>query len=220
MSKINPFITLDFETGGLDPSKNPATQLAYQAIEIDTFKPLIEFQTYIQPYADLVLEEDAMKYTGITYQQLLNGMEVKEVVKKICEDFSSITLSHTKKPFLVGHNIGFDIGFLVFMFNYCKVDIGKYLACNKNNLGQNIPRYIDTEPLSKMKWGNDPNIANFKLGTCIQKAGLDLFDAHSAMNDVKGNKDLLINFTNILRNSGEVVKTESKFTRFRNHFKF
>lgn len=223
MGTINSIILLDFETGGVDPTKNPVTQVAYQAFEIDTLKPILEFQTYIKPYGELTVEEEALEYSGVTYQQIMTGMDIKDVVKKMCEDFSAANTAntYTKKPFIAGHNIGFDIGFLIFMFNFCKADIGKYFASNKNNLGQEVPRYIDTEPLAKMTWGTDSKMANYKLGTCIQKAGLDLFDAHGAMNDVKGNKDLLLFMINNLRNaSGEGVKVESQFTRLRNHFKF
>lgn len=221
MSKLNSIICIDGETGGLDPSKNPLTQIAYQAFELDTYKPILEFSTYIQPYADLKLEEKAMEYTSITYAQLANGMDSKEVVKKLQHDFSEANTAktHTKKPILLGHNIGFDIGFICYLFNLHKGDIGKYLATNKNHLGQDIPVSIDTIVLAKQKWGNDEKMTKYNLGSCVQKAGIALHDAHDAMNDVKATKELFLYFTNHLR-TGSNQSKESKSIRYRNHFKF
>ena len=220
---INSIICLDFETGGLNPAKNPATQVAYQAFELDSYKPILEFSSYIQPYNDLVLDEAAMKYTGITYAQLAVGMDIKELVLKLCDDFSKANTAgtHTKKPIIMGHNIGFDIGFLCYLFNERKVDIGKFLDCNKNHLGQEVPASICTMRLAKQKWGKDPKMTKFNLSACCQKAGVEIFDAHHAMNDVKATKELFFYLTNGLR-SGDHEGTEetTKHTRVRNHFKF
>lgn len=213
---INPIICLDFETGGLDCKKHATTQIAYQAFELDTYKPLLEFSTYIQPYANLEYQEAAMKYTGITFTQLANGMDIKEVVKKLCEDLKEITSSHTKKPVIMGHNIGFDIGFLMFAFNFCKIDITKFFNCNDD-----IPASIDTLLLAKQKWANNPKVTSFNLSSCCNTAGVEITDAHHAMNDVKATKELFFYFTNGLR-SGDNQATEDtvKHTRVRNNFKF
>lgn len=222
MSKINSIICLDFETGGLNPAKNPATQVAYQAFDLDTYKPTLEFSTYIQPYDDLKLEDEAMKYTGITYQQLASGIDSKAVVKKMCDDFSEANTAntHTKKPILLGHNIGFDIGFLCYLFNKHKVDLGKYLNCNKNYLGIEIPTFIDTLSMAKQKWANDIKMTKFNLTACCQKAGVEITDAHSALNDVKATKELFFYFTNILRSGTQTIEEATKHTRVRNHFQF
>lgn len=220
---INSVFSIDFETGGLNPKLNPATQVAYQAFELDSYKPILEFSSFIQPYNNLKLEDEAMKFTGITYQQLANGMDSKEIVDKLCEDFKvgNTSGSHTKKPVLLGHNIGFDIGFLCYLFNLYKVDIGKYLACNKNYMGHEIPASIDTILLAKQKWANDPKMTKFNLSACCQKAGIEITDAHNAMNDVKATKELFFYFTNTLRSGSSQGTTEStKHTRVRNHFQF
>lgn len=213
---INSIICLDVETGGLKSKKNPITQLAYQSFELDTYKPQLEFSTYIQPYADLDIDDAAMKYTGITYQQLTSGMDSKEVVKKLCDDLKSVTSTHTKKPIILGHNIGFDIGFITFLFNFHKIEIDKYFDCNEG-----IPKSIDTLSLAKQKWAKDEKMTSYNLSSCCQKAGIEIIDAHDAMNDVKATKELFFYFTNGLR-SGSHDSTEetTKHTRIRNHFKF
>jgi DNA polymerase III epsilon subunit-like protein len=214
---INSIICIDVETGGLHPSKNPVTQIAYQAFELDTYKPLLEFSSYIKPYdTGLVYEPKAMDYTGITAQHLASGLDLKSVVKQMWEDFSRVTSSHTKKPILLGHNVGFDIGFIKQVFNYCKVDIAKVLDCNHD-----IPKSIDTLSLAKQKWAKDEKVTTYNLTACCQRAGIELIDAHDALNDVKGTKELFFYFTNGLR-SGDTQNTEetTKHTRIRNNFNF
>jgi DNA polymerase III epsilon subunit-like protein len=217
---LNSIICIDFETGGLDPSKNPALEIAYQAFELDTYKPILEFTSFIIPYDNLVMEDSAMENHGITALQYMNGLETRELVKKIQDDFTKVnTGNYRSKPILMGHNIGFDIGFLLYLFNKHKGDIGKYVNCNKNHLGYDVPVSIDTITLAKQKWGNDPTVTKYNLGACVAKAGIDHFDAHRAMNDVSVTKELFLYFTNHLR-SGENKSEESQSIRYRNNFKF
>src|ERR1017187_8344468 len=106
MSKMNSVVCIDVETGGLSSKKNPVTQIAWQSFQLDDYKAINEFQTFVEPYADLEIEDEAMKYTGITYQQIASGMNSREVVKKMEKDFSEANTAntHTKKPILLGHN--------------------------------------------------------------------------------------------------------------------
>ncbi len=216
------FITLDFESGGLSPRKNPVTQVALQSYKIGTFEKISEFESYVQPYANLVLEDAAMKYTGITHMQLNSGITVKEMVQKLCEEFTKANYNNerNKKPILLGHNIMFDIGFLCYAFDYCKVDISKYLDCKEDHKGTMIPVYVDTMTFSRLKWGNDEKMSNYKLQTCCEKGKVSLMDAHSAMNDVQATSDLFIQFINNLR-TGENSSLESEEAgSFRKGFKF
>lgn len=221
---INAVIVIDCETGGLNPAKNPVTQIAYQAFELDSYKPILEWSSYIKPYdTSLQYEKAALDYTGITMSMLENeGLPIKDVVAKMCEDFSKAnTNGHTKKPIMLGHNIGFDIGYIHAMFKFCKADLGKYFSSNKNCLGEEIPQYYDTLLMSKQKWANDPKMTKYNLSACCSKAGVEITDAHHAMNDVKATKELFFYLTNGLR-SGSTEATEDtiQHTRFRNHFQF
>lgn len=220
MAKIHQIICLDFETGGLNCQKNPATSVAYQAFNLSDYKDILEFSTYIQPYANLETEQSALNYSNTTYEQIASGINYKDVVKRMEEDFSLANSNGSKcKPILLGHNIPFDIGFLCYMFKLAKSDISKYLDCKKDCFGNEVPTYIDTTTLSRMKWGNDLEMANFKLSTCIDKAGMELHDAHNAMNDVRGTKGLFLYLTDNMRiNQPESQKSEHN--RFRNHFQF
>lgn len=216
MSKINSAIVIDFETGGLDCKKNPAIQVAYQAVQLDDYKLILEYSSYIQPYDGLEIQKAATDYSGITYEMMMSGLDTKRLVKKLCEDFTEANTSKNfrTKPFLVGHNIGFDIGFLLYLFNKEKVDISKFLNCNHG-----MPTSIDTILLAKQKWANDPTVSKYNLGACVAKAGIALTDAHDALNDVRATKELFFYFTNNLRTGG-AISEESKAIRVRNHFKF
>lgn len=220
---INPIICLDFETGGLKPTKNPALEIAYEAFELDSYKTILEFESFIEPYNDLDIDQKALDVNGITYAQIATGRPVKEIVKKLEEDFKN---AHTNgnfrmKPILLGHNFGFDVGFLCYIFNLCKADLGKYFDCNDDAFGNSIPKFIDTQVLAKQKWANDPKMTKYNLSACCQKAGIEIIDAHRAKNDVKATKELFFYLTNGLR-SGSTIATQenTKHTRLRNYFKF
>ena len=48
--KVYVGIGLDFETGGLDPQTCACTQIAVQAVRIDTWQVIDQYQAYILPY--------------------------------------------------------------------------------------------------------------------------------------------------------------------------
>lgn len=219
--QINSVVCLDVETGGLSPIKNPICSVACISFNLFDGQEISRFETFVQPYADLKYEEAAMNYNGIKFTQLNSGLPLKEVVKKLCEQFeiAHISKNHRKKPLLMGHNIGFDKGFLMKAFALCKTDISKYFDCNEDHNGEDIPKTYDTQDLAKMKWGADVSMAKYNLTACCEKAGVSLTDAHNAMNDVVSTKELYIHFMNTLRSnsigsgSGELIKT-----RPRKHF--
>ncbi len=216
------FIIIDIESGGLSALKNPMTQVALQSFKIGTFEKISEFETFIQPYANLKLEEAAMKYTGITHSQMNSGLTIKQTVDKLSEEFSKANYNNerNKKPILIGHNINFDIAFICWAFDYCKVDISKYLDCKENHKGDMIPVYQDTMYWSRFKWGNDEKMSNYKLGTCCEKGKVDLTDAHSALNDVQATGDLFIQFINNLRTGENSSSASEEASSFRKDFKF
>lgn len=223
--KIQSAICIDCETGGLSALKNPMCSIAMISFGLYDGKELGRYESYIKPYGDLSYEEKAMQYTGITYAKLNTGKTIKEVVTDLCEQFSLANpFGHTKKPILVGHNIMFDIQFITYAFNLCRVDISKYLDCKEDALGNPYPSYFDTMWLSRMKWGGDESMIKYNLDACCTKANVSLTDAHDAMNDVVATKDLFIHFMNGLRTSGNDLQQGNEGDiikhRVRKHFQF
>lgn len=223
--KINPFIIIDFETGGLKSKINPATEVAMLCLDGITLQEVGRYESYIQPYL-YEYDQKTLDYTNITMEKLKNeGKPLQQVGNEMMENlkdwYSKTTNSYTKKPILVGHNVNFDIGFLQQIFKETKNDIRKYLDGNDDFFGNYLPSYLDTMSLSKMAFGDDDNFTSYKLTNCVVKAGLSITDAHKAMNDVIATKELFINFVNRMRSVNTQLEGQSgKKIRFRENYQF
>ena len=138
--KIYTALVLDFETGGLDCTQAACTQVAVQAVRLDTWEVLERYVSYIAPYNRQetagarrkvlrsrreVEQEDAgilmdygataLEYSGITLETLRSrGLPLKEVASEVIAIARRAALSKGAqcKPVLMGQNITFDIGFL------------------------------------------------------------------------------------------------------------
>ncbi len=146
-SKIFTAIGLDFETGGLDATKHACTQIALQAVRLDTWELIDRYVKYIAPYHKqevgcapkrkvlksrhemeqerrgilMEYESVALDYSGITMDMLIHsGIDMKEIATDIIEfaKRNTLTKGHQTKPVLIGQNITFDIAFLQQLMNY------------------------------------------------------------------------------------------------------
>lgn len=224
---INSWVFLDVETGGFDCRKNAVTQIAVVAIKGDTLEKIDIFQSYIKPYMDQsAYEKGALDYTGITYEDLENGITVKEAVDQIIELLGKADLTPRNKgskPILCAQNSAFDKGFILQMFDHCKKmkELEKLTYGKTDYWGNYQPEFLDVIFLPKMAFGADEDIPNFKLGTCAEKVGIDLSDAHNALMDTLGMKDLVVKLIGRLRSENGSSEEEMTSTgRFRNHFQF
>lgn len=226
MAALVPNYTIyDFETGGLSALKNPMTELGMLGIKGDTLEELDRFALLCQPYynPDLVYEPKALEVTGISIDLLLReGVDIKQIVDRAIEHFQKLnpTNNFRNKPYLVGHNVRFDNSFLAAIFKHCKKDLSKWVNGDVDFYGNFVPATIDTLDLMKMAFGNDTTMTNFKLGTCVEKSGLQQADAHRAMSDIVPTKDLLIQCIKKLRSQGQDMEKINKEYSFRHHFQF
>lgn len=200
----NSFIVFDFETGGLDSNKNPATEIALLSIRGDvTLDEIGRYQELIDVYDEtLIYDEKATKVTGITKELLEDeGKDINEVVDGVVNLMKMSNVDNPRnspglRPVLVGHNVGFDINYLHHVFDRRfgkdgQKEMEALLHGRRDHFGNFQPSYIDTWSLSKMWFGADNELRNFRLGTVVEKAGVELSDAHRAMNDVIATTDLL-----------------------------
>jgi DNA polymerase-3 subunit alpha (Gram-positive type) len=206
------YVCFDLETGGLDENKNPITEFACIVYCSESFEEKFRFESFIKPYDNLILEEGALKHTGINLEMLETGILINELVDLLSEVFKTFTYGSSRfkyKPILVGHNIcKFDIPFVKYAFNRQGLNLHDYVEHYSE----------DTLFLGRTKWKGEIN--KFNLEACCKAAGIELIDAHRAMNDVEANKKLHEFLIKTLRQKQSIsVQSESE-QKTRKTFKF
>lgn len=221
--KTNNFIIFDFETGGFSPNKNAICSLAMIAIDGETLQDIAEFECFFKPYdLSLLYDEAAEKITGLS-QEILeeNGSTLKEIKEQLIKFFdivSQSSVSKSYKPILVGHNPIFDIGFLQQLQKYTGFAFEKFLDSKLDFHGNYVYTLLDTIQFAHLKYATDPYVKGFKLTECVEREGLDVFNAHSALDDVKATKELFKVFVKSLRFTED--QTIENITKFRTFFQF
>lgn len=184
MIKSN-YIVFDCETGGLYEDKNPITQYAAVILDGKTLKEIDRWETFVKPYADLVIEQEALDRTMVSMSDINSGLNVKEFIATATEFWEAHRVKTKKREMgrlvPVGHNIPFDNRMLNWALNYLK----------KPNVEEwMFPNIIDTFPLAKLAFGINGE-EKINLGASCTAAKIKLTDAHGAMNDVEATADLL-----------------------------
>lgn len=159
----------------------------------------------------------AFEVHNISVEKMFDeGISISEasenVIKFILDNTISAKEAH--KPILVGHNVPFDVGFLM------QIDeIGDgFHTLNKNGnptvirlkdvlaghviRGTFIPDSIDTLWLSRLAFGDDNLTEKHSLDAATAKLGFPMYDHHDALADVEGSLNIAMHLTNIFRNGG------------------
>ncbi len=203
MKKAN-YVVLDCETGGLDATKNPILEIALVILDTD-LNEVLRYETYIKPYDSLEVTKEALRANGIKMQEVeKSGISKKEAQANIVSVLrKSMGGSHhpSRRPVVVGHNINFDIDFLIEFFKGSKF--------NWKDLVYDI--YIDTQADAKRAFPNAPNL---QLGTCCEMAGVKLIGAHRAMPDTLATADLFRFFCGKL-STKNTQKEEAKISKLK-----
>lgn len=246
--KIYVGIGLDFETGGLDPQTCACTQIAVQAVRLDTWQIIDQYQAYIYPYnkqsaglptkkvlrtrqemarednTSMLYEAKALEYSDITMDMLRQqGVDIRNVATDIIDFAKRNTISSGKqcKPILIGQNIPFDIGFLQQMMNYAGLmaEFEKTFAGTKDYYGNFQPHYIDTIHIGRLAFAADKEITSYKLEIIASQLGVELDDAHDAAADVTATIDILGVYASRLQNNECTATTTQQREKTRKHFK-
>ena len=202
-------ICIDCETGGFSPEQNPLTQVAFVAFDSFTFKEKARYMSYIKPYDDsLYMSEQAIQITGITLDKCKQeGKELSVVLKEMDEIFKSLKVSYYK-PYLLGHNLDFDLTFLTNAYD-------RVYGPNSGPKGVNaLFKYVlstpeDTMLLARKRFQNH-EVADFKLGTLCKHIGYINKNAHDALADVLATKELYRYFVTHLAGSGGDFQVEKQ----------
>lgn len=237
--KFHNFIVFDVETGGLDKKNNlhaimcPITEIALVGYQFDTLNEIDRYSSYIKGrYAnnkyigysilhDQEYQDGAIKATGITREILEEkGQDYKKVCNDIIELFEKThSGSRYHNTMLVGHNVNYDIPFLQYLFKICKKDLSKYIQGYYNHEAQFTPAFFDTMYLSRFKSLDESQKHNL-LDTSMRE-GVELIDAHAALNDVLATAEVFKKYIRLLRNGKEgSVMQESESNSFRKSFAF
>ena len=158
------FCVLDFETTGGRRNSDRITEIG--AVKYQGGKELGTFQTLIDPGRSVPPEITVL--TGITTVMVSRAPKIEHVLPTLLEFLGGAVL--------VGHNVGFDLGFL----NAALERSGR-----KHWKGQKV----DTLAISRRLLRND--VPNHKLSTLARCLRLDNQPSHRALDDAKATADLL-----------------------------
>lgn len=218
-SPIN-FIIFDFETGGVDCVKSAVTEIALISIDGSSLKKINEYQQLIKPYPELADFEfeynpKAAAVSNISMELLLEeGFDIRTVAEEVLKSFEQANTYQDKilKPVLVGQNTMFDINCLHHLMHYgfknTKTDYQKELERvlhgRRDYYGNFQPTHLDTWSIAKGWFQEEGEMLNYKLGTIVDKLGVDINNAHRAMNDVASTTEVLRRYLINLRSSFQV----------------
>jgi len=174
------YIGLDFETTGLDVSKDEPIQIGI--IEVDSAGKIIgEYKSLIKPDK----KTDELKHivgfiTGLSIAELETAPTRETVNKEIEQFFGENTI-------IIGHNIGFDIDFL----NKYFPTLTHYKQIDTMQLAQTVVHYAQSYALEILI----ENLQNEKLFTAIfndEQHGEE--KSHDAFFDTKNSIKLFLYF--------------------------
>lgn len=206
--ECNYFI-FDLETGGLITKDKeigipPITEIAVCAVNGTTLEDISEFSCLIKPYVNLDrYTPAALNVSNITIDMLnKEGKDSSTVLKELISFFKKY--SGKKKSIFIAHNgDAFDIPIIDKFFQDHGEDLSKYVE---------VKTSIDT-----MWWARfqNPTMDKFNLGICLETMGIDIQQAHRALNDTRATKEMFVKFMKNLRGlSSGSEKVEKKRVKF------
>lgn len=208
--KATPYIVIDFETGGLEMDKCALTEIAMVAFEGDSLEKIGEYETLIAPHQiyrggnwhDAEYHEGAAKVTGLTKERCaLEGKDIDEVVKEVQEFWINANVHKSKtgyKPVIVAHNAQFEDKCMQNLASG-RFDLSKFFHGQTDFYGNFHLHYIDTLDLAKLLWAANSRQTAYKLGDVLDRAGIPIYDAHRAMNDVRPSTEFVQWIIKLLR---------------------
>jgi len=207
-STIQNIVVFDIETTGLVSEKNAIIELACCSFD-NNLNDIKEYESGIMSiYGNREVQKAALDANGITMEQIKNGREASGVVKELISYFKSLRKGRNK-PILAGQNSDkFDIPFLSNFFEFFGEDLTEHV---------NVDFTFDTMWWGRVKYTES---INYKLITLCEKEGIQLVNAHRAINDTRATKDLLKTYIRCLRQEGTFPTKKEEVVRFRETFQF
>ncbi|HET7028354.1 MAG TPA: polyribonucleotide nucleotidyltransferase [Candidatus Limnocylindrales bacterium] len=160
-------VVVDVETTGTDPKMSDLVEVA--AVKIKGTKVVDRWSTFVNPGRPIV----GNQMHGITDKDVKGAPSPKEAADKL--------LAFVGEALLVGHNIGFDLGFI----EEAKGDGFRFEPGT----------YLDTLVIARDGY---PGAESYKLGDLARFFGIELSQSHRALPDAEATANLLLWFANDL----------------------
>lgn len=212
-------IVFDFETGGRNPLRCQPTQLGAIALDGRNFRKKGEFNSMMRPIMDDEkalaadvdpLEDEALRKTGQTRDQLKKAPLPKGVWKKFCAFVDKYNWKGTPffAPIPCGFNIiGYDMPIVDRLCEqYGPWDDKK----KKQKLFHQIYVYDVFQDVRLWTEG-DPGIKSISMDSLRELMGLSSENAHDALQDVKDTANIFIKLQKSRRAIYQNMKFEKAF---------
>ena len=170
------FAVIDVETTGTDAAMGDLLEVAVVKVRDGAISD--RWSTLVNPGRPIV----GNQLHGLTDADVAGAPSPAEAVQQ--------ALDHIGDAIVVGHNVGFDLGFLEAALSSAKLEPG---------------RYIDTLVLAREGY---PEIGQYKLEGLSSFFGIDLSQNHRALPDAEATAALLLWFANDLPGRIETLKSQ------------
>lgn len=204
-TSLTTYVVFDTETTGLKPENSAIIEIACCSFDQD----LIDGKEYesgvMKIYGDKEINQKALDANGITREQIGNGRDPKLVAEEFCNYLKSLNKGKNKVVLCGQNSDKFDIPFVSDWLQHFNKDLESLV---------NTDFTIDTLWWGRIKY---TELVNYKLGTLCSENGIELTNAHRAINDTRATRDLVKLFIRSLRSGSNSEKIEEA-KRFRGTF--
>ncbi len=170
------FVVVDVETTGTDPKMADLVEIA--AVKVKGGKITDRWSTLVKPARPIVGHQ-------------MHGLTDKDVAKApSAADAAKEALKFIGDSLVVGHNVGFDLGFI-------EEALGDGTRFEQG-------RYLDTLVIAREGY---PDLQNYKLETLSAFFGIELSQNHRALPDAEATANLLLWFANDLPGRISTLRT-------------
>ncbi|HYE78889.1 MAG TPA: exonuclease domain-containing protein [bacterium] len=160
-------VSLDLETTGLHPFFAEIVEVGAVAFRPGTGEVVDTFHSLVNP--GVPIPETVIKIHGITDDMVADAPRLTTVFDALV-DFLHPSMA------VLGHNVAFDLGFL------------RHRA---TKLGRPLPPTTCIDSVRLAKWAF-PGLASYRLVVLCQLLGLELIQAHRALNDAQATRALYL----------------------------
>lgn len=109
-------VIVDVETGGFEPKNNALLEIAFVTTELDEqgkLHPSESFGYAIAPESELVVEPEALEFTGIVLDENRQAHSEKDALQEGFQQVrKAVKAQGCNRAVLVGHNAWFDLHFM------------------------------------------------------------------------------------------------------------